>query len=203
MTKNIRRDDWEKLEPTVYGWGINDVDYIAYNSNQITPYYQDWKAMLRRCFDNKYQTRQPSYTRTTVCNDWKYFSNFIIWVDSQENTDWFLCELDKDILGNGAKHYSPSTCAYISGYTNRFIKNDYLIKPNHNYGVYVTKDSRKNPYRSQVKNPFTGKTEKLGYFPTELEAHLAWKKRKHEIACLLSDLEADQRIKSALCNLFA
>jgi hypothetical protein len=40
-------------------------------------------------------------------------------------------------------------------------------------------------------------------FPTELEAHKAWQARKHELACMLADLQTDDRIASRLREMYA
>ena len=55
---------------------------------------------------------------------------------------------------------------------------------------------RKNLYRVECSNPFTGKQEYIGLFATELEAHKAWQAKKHEYACLLADMQTDERIAS-------
>lgn len=64
--------------------------------------------------------------------------------------------------------------------------------------IGVSKNKRTGKYLSCVSNPFTGKGEMLGKFDTELEAHLAWKARKHELACQLAELETDPRIVKVL-----
>lgn len=130
MEKNIRRDDWETLRPTVQRWGIVDVNYIIHRYatrgrkaklSWVCPYYRDWMEILRRCFCPKLKKKSPTYRDCTVCDDWKYLSNFIKWVDSQPNRDWQNCALDKDFLILDNKHYGPETCVYISKSLNSFI----------------------------------------------------------------------------------
>lgn len=184
----------------LYGWGINDATHCVCKKGSICPYYQDWCSMIRRCFDLKFQEKHPTYKGCTVCEEWKYLSNFIKWVDSQPNKDWQNCQLDKDLLFTGNKHYSPDTCIYIMGNINKFVIDRSNMRGNYMLGVHLCKISKKNPYFTQCGNPFNGKQEYLGRYPTELEAHLAWKAKKHEHACKLADLQDDPRVKAVLEN---
>lgn len=120
---NIRRDDWESLTPTIYGWGVNDVNYNTAKRIElphingkrrskgvwVCPYYDDWVGVIERCFCSKFKTKWPTYQDCTLTEDWKYLSNFIKWVDSQPNKDWKSCALDKDLLVTGNKFYGLET----------------------------------------------------------------------------------------------
>jgi hypothetical protein len=46
----------------------------------------------------------------------------------------------------------------------------------------------------------TNKREHLGYFDCPDKAHIAWKKRKHEIACQIADMQDNACVASALRN---
>lgn len=194
----------------VYGWGINDIDYpvtrygVVNNKQKIIwtcPYYEDWAKMIQRCFDQKRIIKFPTYKNCTICEEWKYFSNFIKWVDSQPNRDWQNCCLDKDILCKDEKTYSPETCAYITKELNGFIldsrKSRGILMIGVTYG-----DSKQKPFRSRCNNPFTGKCEYLGLFSSELEAHLAWKAKKHEHACNFAKLQKDERLIKKLTEMY-
>lgn len=212
--KNVRREDWETLQPTVYGWGINDVNYkvtknttIGYHSKGkrirkmewTCPYYQDWSKMIQRCFDKKYLDKHPSYIGVQVCQDWRYLSNFISWVDSQPNTEWENCDLDKDLVLKGSRLYSPETCVYLDQSLNQFLTNYKERGGSRLVGAYYVPHNNKNmPYMSQLRSPFTGKIEYLGAYYTELEAHLAWKAKKHEYALKLAATQTDVRITESL-----
>ena len=65
-------------------------------------------------------------------------------------------------------------------------------------GVSWNKSAGK--YQAECSNPFICKSEYLGIFTDELEAHLTWKARKHELACMLADSEYcnDPRLAEAL-----
>lgn len=196
----------------VYGWGINDVSYNVHRYEMVNgkkkcvwacPYYKKWKSILGRCFDLKYQERQPTYKGCTVCEEWKYLSNFIKWVDSQPNKDWMKCEPDKDFLSGGNKHYSPETVVFVSNRVNSFITDKSRGRGICMIGVSYCPRRKKNPYEVRCSNPFMGKQEHLGRFPTELQAHLAWQDRKHELACQIADMQADERVAKALRERYA
>ena len=144
--------------------------------------------MLQRCYSKSFQKSRPSYIGCSVCNEWLTFSNFKVWMEKQ---DWRGKELDKDIIFAGNKIYCPDSCAFVSRLVNSFFgsknnSNGYLD------GVSVFK--RDGTFKSQAQNPFTNKNEHLGYFTCPNEAHQAWRKRKHELALQLADMQTDSRV---------
>lgn len=212
---DIRRCDWVSLKPTVFGWGISDVRYNIYKTEEMPkingkrnqkilwccPYYQDWSGMIERCYSPKYQARQPTYVGCMIEEQWKYLSNFIEWVDSQPNRDWQNFPLDKDFLGRGDKLYSPNTCAYIPKTLNNFINDRINHRGNFMLGV-STSCSKPNPYQARCSNPFTRRVDYLGVFPTEMDAHLAWLNKKRAHATVLAKGQTDPRIAEALINMY-
>ena len=184
----------------LYGVGINDADYqvaIRVTVDKVTtttfecPYYKRWSEMLKRCYSAKYHDKKPTYKGCRVCDEWKYFSNFKVWMEKQP---WEGKQLDKDIVIKGNKVYSPTTCKFISSITNSFTTESLSIRGKYLIGVSFGCGK----FRSRVSNPFTKKVEHLGSFSTELEAHLVWKKRKHELSFLVAELEEDTIVKEAL-----
>ncbi len=117
-----------------------------------------------------------------------------------ETQDWEGKELDKDVLVAGNKLYSPDTCAFITRKTNSFFIKFSSCRLSNMTGS--TKFYKNGYFRGQCSNPITNKQEKLGKFKTKEEAHLAWRKRKQEIALLLISYESDPRIVDALKNIF-
>lgn len=198
------------MSKLVYGVGINDVDYKVSKKVElprvdgkrkqklvwVCPYYVKWKEMLRRCYDKTWLETNPSYFGCKVCDHWLYLSNFIEWVDSQPNKDWINCQLDKDILVVGNKVYSEYTAAFVSKGINLFITDHSAARGNYLLGVSF--HTRIGKFQSQISDPFLRKNISLGYYDTELEAHLAWKKKKKEFALMLSELCQDDRIRDAL-----
>lgn len=98
----------------LYGFGINDYpDHIMAGKNNVLPSYQIWVSMIKRCYDEKYHKREPAYIGCSVCDDWKYFSKFNEWFQSNESGYKDGYQLDKDILQKGNKVYSPKTCVFV------------------------------------------------------------------------------------------
>lgn len=191
-----------KKNRLVCGWGINDVDYVVCDrEGHHCPYYLDWKSIITRCFNKNYQKQRPSYKGCTVLEEWKYLSNFVKWVDSQPNKDWQNCALDKDLLLEGNKHYSPNNCAYISKSLNSFLIDRGQCRGDLMLGVSI--NSSRRSFRSNC-NPLRKSDKKhLGYFNTELEAHKAWQAKKHQYACILADEQTDPRVAKALRERYA
>lgn len=172
----------------VFFKGINDAPYetqkfIKVSDNKwklvwICPFYKTWKHMLERCFCNKLKSKYPTYKDVTVCEEWLYFSNFKAWMEQQ---DWEGKALDKDLLIEGNKVYSPETCIFIPKALNNFLTNTQRTKKSKlPIGVCWNKDHGK--FQVRCNNPFTKKRENLGYFNSLDEASFAWKNRKLELA---------------------
>jgi len=97
-----------KLGPTTQGFA-NTKEYMA------------WINMLSRCYYDKYIQRNTGnkvYEDAEVCDEWLNFQNFARWftekyLDIQLKEPTIKVALDKDILSEGSKLYSPETCAII------------------------------------------------------------------------------------------
>ena len=200
------------VKKLVCGVGINDADYAVVKFETIgyvdgkqrrklvwtCPYYSAWASMLKRCYSVKTQERQPTYAGCTVSDEWKTFSNFKSWMEKQ---DWQDKQLDKDILSECNKVYSPETCAFVSGMVNNFA-----IDPGAMRGEWligVNWDKRTNKFLTRCRNPFTKKQEHLGLFTCEQEAHEAWLKRKLELAYELAAIQTDERVAEALIDRYS
>ena len=113
-----------------------------------------------------------------------------------EQQDWQDKSLDKDIIAPRSRLYSPESCAFVLKATNSFVIARDACRGDYPIGVDLCK--RTGKYRASCRNPFTGKREHLGLFPTQEEAHEAWRRRKHEIAQLVAATESDPRVVEAL-----
>lgn len=187
------------IRKPVYGVGVNDVDYNICNKLEgwVCPYYKVWVGVLARCYGERTKTLQPTYRDCTMCDEWKYLSKFKEWMQTQ---DWQGKQLDKDILVEGNKVYSPDTCVFVYGVVNNFVTDSAKSRGDYMIGVHRELRYKKKQYKARISNPFTKKEEFLGIYATELEAHLAWKRRKYELACMLADSEyvTDDRVGDAL-----
>lgn len=186
-----------KKNKLVKGVGDNDANYVVYKTENgkrvMCPYYRTWNAMLERAYCDKYEQKNHTYQGVTVCEDWHSFMNFRSWMETQ---DWEGKHLDKDLLVRGNKVYSPNTCVFVDGVVNKFLNGHAASRGEWPIGVQWHEQNQK--FRSQCSNPFSRKNEHLGYFTCPQQAHSAWKKRKHELACQLADIQTDERVAGAL-----
>jgi len=195
-----------KAKKLVYGVGINDADYVTQKWETIEengvrkrrrvwecPYYRVWNSMLRRCYSAKYQERCPTYRGCSVSEEWLTFSVFKMWMECQ---DFEGKQLDKDILFEGNKVYSAETCVFVTRAVNMFTIDRGNDRGEWMIGVYWDKEESK--FKSQCRNPLINKTEHLGRFTSELEAHQAWLERKLELAHELAAEQTDERVAKAL-----
>jgi hypothetical protein len=204
--------DIMKHKKLVYGVGTNDADYVVSKKETIgyeggkqrfkliwaCPYYSTWASMLSRCYSAKAQDKRPTYRDCTVSEEWRTFSNFKEWMEKQE---WKGLQLDKDLLIEGNKIYSPETCVFVTLMVNSFILDCRAARGDWQIGA--SWDKIKNKFQSTCRNPFTKKLEKLGYFDCEQEAHNAWSKRKLELARELASIQTNPRVAKALFDRYS
>lgn len=184
------------------GRGINNADYPIVKYERIKgkkreswhcPFYRVWRNMLMRCYSDSYLKKQPTYKGCVVCDEWLTFSNFKDWMEKQ---DWEGNQLDKDLLFEGNKIYSPETCIFVESKINKFTTDHRAARGE--YPIGVCWYAQINKFAARCGNPFTGKQEYLGVFDNPLDAHHLWKKRKHEIACRLAESCDDVRLAEVL-----
>ena len=195
-----------KRTKLICGVGVNDAEYNVYEHAIVDgkdkivwwcPFYITWKNMLARCYSEKYQSRQPTYKGCSVCEEWLIFSNFKAWMEQQ---DWEGKQLDKDLLKEDNGVYCPEYCIFVDQRVNKFVTDSAAARGDYMIGVYLYTQKGGSIFLSRCSNPFTGKREHIGYFTDELQGHLAWKARKHELACMLaeSELVSDPRLAEVL-----
>lgn len=94
--------------------------------------YQNWIAMIRRCYDVDRQSTYPAYYGICeVCEEWYNFQVFARWYEEnyyQVGNE--RMHIDKDILVKGNKIYSPETCILVPQRINML----FMKKPN-KYGL--------------------------------------------------------------------
>lgn len=167
------------------GVGINDADYITHahtNIGQWTcPIMQKWRSMLTRIYSpDQYYT----YIGTVLDAEWISFMSFRSWcLGNRWKSDYHL---DKDIITNG-KIYGPNSCAFIPQQINKFFNDRALAGNLYPTGVSIIGQR----YQASCSDPINKCRQYLGLFDTPEEAHLAWKKRKHEHAIALADMYPD------------
>ena len=201
-----------KPKRLVHGVGNNNADYVVVKYETIDyvdgkqkqelvcfcPFYRAWKSMLQRCYSAKFQERNPAYKGCTVSKEWHTFNNFKAWMEKQ---DWEGKQIDKDLLFEGNKLYSPETCVFVTRTVNIFTTDRAAARGELLIGAYLYK--RTGKFQSKCGNPFTKKQEHLGYFDCEQEAHNAWLKRKLELAHELAAIQTDPRVAKALIDRYS
>ena len=127
--------------------------------------------MFKRCYDENWLEKHPTYIDSEVCDEWLKFSSFLQWHHANYVEGWHL---DKDLFGGG-KLYSPATCCFVPGYINRFLTKR---------GSGVIK--RGNVYLAQMSTGL-GKTQINKRFKTREEARNFYKESKLERALSLAE----------------
>jgi len=178
----------------VYGYGINDADYVVMktiNKKRIKcPFYSTWSHMMERVYSNNYHKRFPTYKNTTVCGEWHRFTKFKSWMETQE---WEGLQLDKDILYPDNKHYSSKTCTFVPSYINNLLIDSGKARGAHPIGVVWNK--RDNKFQANIKK--NGKLKHLGYYDTATDAHKVYIRAKIDYVKSFYPI-VDDRVKDGL-----
>lgn len=183
----------DPFKPSVAGVGFigskNNRANLGFSSHTR---YDCWRNMLVRCYDENVRSQYPTYAGCTVCDEWHNFQNFAAWYDEQAKDRTVKYDIDKDMLSNGAKIYSPDTCVMVPRWLNNFLirKSSYI----NSALVGVSFDHVRGKFRASASDG--GQTKYLGLFNSEVEAHKAWvkhklsvlKKRKREIDSINTNL---------------
>lgn len=186
-----------KKRSLISGFGILDVDFSRKRDKLETMAYRTWDRMIRRCYKKEYNKSDIKYKDCYVCEDWKYFSNFLKFFKNNY-IDGFA--LDKDIIKKGNKCYCPEYCCFVPQRVNNLIENrsnDRGILP---IGVHQTRNLK---YQAQMAKD--GKTHFIGIYDTIDEAFLAYKQTKENFIKEIAQEYYDgglitERVFNALMN---
>ena len=180
----------------VHGIGVNDAWYVVTRvvdgQNTKCPFYGRWLAMIVRCYSSRYHKNKPTYKDCTVCNEWLTFSNFKSWMIKQ---DWKGKHLDKDLIKQGNKVYSPELCLFVTGSINSFLLDKKLGRGAHPQGVHFHAPTGK--YIASVS--IDGKRRHIGLLATPELAFESYKAAKYAIIKDMA-LKQSEPLKSALLN---
>ena len=129
MIKNI-------YYPSLYGVAcVGNV--TTWKNGKHLQSYVIWQGMIRRCYDEKFKKKHPTYENCTVCNEWLCYENFQHWYDMNyyevSNKKDKMC-LDKDIFYKNNTIYHPNTCCFVPNSIN------VLFKPNTHHNINSRED---------------------------------------------------------------
>ena len=166
-------------EPRVYGAGyIGEGKYTTTKNGKHRDEYIIWRNMLRRCYDPKFQEKEPTYKGCKVEDYLLNFQHMCKWLENNyyKVPGELMC-LDKDILCKGNKIYSRNTCIFVpKRINNLFTKRD---NDRGNSPIGVTPNSYGN-YQVRCCDGY-GKRISLGTYSTEEEAFRVYKNYKEKV----------------------
>ena len=182
----------------IYGFGVNDADYVIKplinGKRKSCSYYKRWEALITRCYSKNSLKRHPAYVGCSVSDEWKYFSNFRLWMEKQ---DWQGKQLDKDILYPGNKVYSPDKCIFVPSHINLLLTKCDKKRGKYPLGVYYC-ESSKGFHSSLCKD---GKVLHLGYYNNPLDAHRKYQLEKFRYINQIANKQTDNKLKNALIRI--
>ena len=164
-------------ERRTYGIGyLGEGKYNSRENGKETKCYKVWQSMLQRCYDSKYQEREPTYKWCIVEDYWLNFQNFAEWYyENYYELENEVVHLDKDILHKGNKIYSHENCIFVpKGINNLFTK-----RQNYRGNLPIGVCLKDKGYIAQCSNG--RKQIKLGTYPTPEEAFQVYKTYKEQI----------------------
>ena len=175
----------------------NKTHEVINGKTVMTKSYSTWHHMLQRCYNDKFHKVQPTYIGCTVCKEWHDYDVFFAWF-AQNYIEGY--HLDKDLIQQGNKVYSPSTCVFL---TQRI--NSLLIESNKSRGecpIGVCFNKQKKKFQARCSNG-SGKNVHLGYYTNPTDAHNAYKTYKYALIKdiaeeALTNKEISQQIFQAL-----
>lgn len=156
----------------VFGVGFNDRKYPAKVNGKNTKEYHLWQNLLARCYYPKFQTRQPTYVGCSVSKNFRSYSYFHQWCQSQIGFGKKGFDLDKDLLLRGNKLYSEDTCLFLPRELNSLLLSCKAVRGNLPLGV----TSHQGKFLAQCHREAAAYY--LGMFDTPEEAHNAYKQAK-------------------------
>lgn len=157
------------------------------------PSYSVWCDMLRRCYNRGGVKNWSAYEGCSVCEEWFIFDVFDEWFTPRYKDGWHL---DKDILFEGNKVYSPQTCCVVP----REI-NEYFRRINKSSGLPRGVKRVGGRYSAEIQ--FRGNRHYLGVFDTAEEAGFVFRNKKKELISLVAEEYKDQledRVYKALTH---
>ena len=192
------------MNKLVYSVGFNDKTRPTWVDGKNVKEYNLWLNMLKRCFNEKEQTRFPTYKGCSVSDNFLCYSFFYDWCHKQtgfgniddKGRSWCL---DKDLLLVGNKTYSETSCVFVPQEINLFFIDSGNARGDYPLGVSFHKASVKFVAHCAVNS----KQQHLGLFNTQQEAFAVYKPFKENLCKQLAlkwQSEIDERLFNTMMN---
>ena len=147
--------------------------------------YDSWCRMMERAYSDNFKSKHLTYKEVTVCNEWHNFQNFAEWFYQQPNAGKKGFHLDKDLMVQGNKEYSPVACSFVPQQINALLTDRINYRGNLPLGV----GGEKGSFFVQIS--IFGKLKKIGNFSTPKEASIVYKKTKEDYVKSVAKLYKD------------
>lgn len=156
----------------VCGVGYNDRSCPSSSEGKPLKEYRLWEGMLQRCYSELTFFNFPNYVGCSLSDNFKKYSFFHFWCQSQIGFGREDFELDKDLLNKGNRVYSECSCVFIPRALNTLLSSS-----NRSRGAFPIGVSwGRGVYRSELR--VFNKKIHLGCFRTPEEAFQAYKTAK-------------------------
>ena len=150
---------------------------ISFGSSINTKEYSHWSCMLTRSYCPKYQEKFPTYLTCSVDPQWHNFQEFAEWCQWQIGFTDENSVLDKDLLFQGNKIYSPETCVFLPPKLNNLIVSQVRNGKDTPAGVSFQESSQKYI----VSCAIDGKNKNLGRYKCPVEAFSVYREFKENL----------------------
>lgn len=154
-----------------YDIGFNDKKYATQRDGKMVREYSLWKAMLKRCYSDNIP---KAYMGCYVSENFKSYSYFYDWCQSQAGFNQAGWQLDKDILFYGNKMYGEETCVFIPREIN-VLFTGYGCET-YTLPMGITYHKRAGKFQASVS--VNGKNKYIGLFSDIDGAASAYKNKK-------------------------
>ena len=199
-TSELRKGEIRDNEAfPVYKVGVMDIPKELRRGQPAPKEYSIWNGVRQRCYNENNRDKLMSYKEVEMSANFKLYSYFKEWCNNQigfGNQGWHL---DKDILVEDSKMYSPETCCFVPPEINVALTNNKSVRGSFPQGVIY--NSTKTRYRARIQRG--DKWESLGTYDTPEEAFYAYKPIKEAYIKSLAEKwksQIDPRAYNALMN---
>lgn len=164
--------------PTVYGVGFIGVgEHSPTFGGRSTIAGERWRQMLKRCYEDGYKSKNPTYKDCTVKDEWLNFQSFAEWHMRQPNHDDRSLELDKDLIEIGNKEYGPDVCSLVPKRVNCLIG---IRTKNNGLKTGVSWHSKGRRYQVDCRDE-NGAPRFLGWYECKHEAAEVYRDFKESV----------------------